>query len=237
MANTNPGGIDLDTSPYFDDYDEDKKFVRILYRPGRAVQARELSQAQTLQQVQTKRFAEYFFKQGALVDGCEQNLDLNLNFVKLQTNYNGSAVDVDDFDGSIIYGANSGIKAYCGLVTDIDGDDPKTLFVSYATNGAQVLTVNTAPSTLVSGNTITFSTGNTATIEAYYTDPITGVNKIFVSNTTGTLTVTTANTTLSTGANQVLNITVVSDQSANTSFANSETIFTANTNRQSICGW
>jgi hypothetical protein len=229
MANTNPGGVELNTSPYFDDYDEDKKFVRVLYRPGRAVQARELTQAQTLQQVQTRRFAEYFFKQGALVDGCEQNLDLNLNFVKLQTNYNGSEVAVANLLSKIVYGANSGIKAYCGIVTDIDGDDPKTLFISYATNGAQVLTVNTAPSTLVSGNTITFSTGNTATIEAYYTDPITGINKIFVSNTTGTLTVTTANTILSTGVNQVLNITVVSDQRANTSFANSETIFTANT--------
>ena len=119
MANTYPGGVDLDTSPDFDDYDEDKKVVRILYRRGRAVQARELTQAQTLQQVQTKRFAEYFFKQGSLVDGCEQNLDLNLNFVKLQTNYNGSEVDVEDFDGSIIYGANSGIKAYSGLVTDL----------------------------------------------------------------------------------------------------------------------
>ena len=229
MANTNPGGIDLDTSPYFDDYDEEKKFVRVLYRPGRAVQARELSQAQTLQQVQTRRFAEYFFKQGALVDGCEQNLDLNLSFVKLQPTYNGSTVAVANFLGSIIYGANSGIKAYSGLVTDIDGDDPKTLFISYATNGTQVLTVNVAPSTLQTGNTITFSTGNTATIEAFYTDPISGAIKIFVSNTTGTLTATTASTTLSTGANQVLNVTNVSDQSSNTSFANSETIFTANT--------
>jgi hypothetical protein len=233
MANTNPGGVDLDTSPYFDDYDEEKKFVRVLYRPGRAVQARELTQAQTLQQVQTRRFAEYFFKQGALVDGCEQNLDLNLSFVKLQPTYNGSTVDVEDFNGSIVYGANSGIKAYSGLVTDIDGDDPKTLFISYATNGTQVLTVNVAPSTLTSGNTITFSTGNTATIETFYTDPISGSIKIFVSNTSGTLTATTANTTLSTGANQVLNVTNVSNQSANTSFANSETIFTANTTGRS----
>ena len=233
MANTNPGGLDLDTSPYFDDYDEDKKFVRVLYRPGRAVQARELTQAQTLQQVQTKRFAEYFFKQGALVDGCEQNLDLNLSFVKLQPTYNGSTVAVANFVGSIIYGANSGIKAYSGLVTDIDGDDPKTLFINYATNGTQVLTVNVAPSTLTTGNTITFSTGNTATIEAFYTDPITSVNKIFVSNTSGILTVTSANTTLSTGANQVLNITAISDFTANTKFTNSETIFTANTTARS----
>ena len=227
MANTNPGGIDLNTSPYFDDFDEDKKFVRILYRPGRAVQARELTQAQTLQQVQTRRFAEYFFKQGALVDGCEQNLDLNLSFVKLQPTYNGSTVAVANFVGSVIYGANSGIKAYCGLVTDIDGNDPKTLFISYATNGTQVLTVNVAPSTLQTGNTITFSTGNTATIETFYTDPISGAIKIFVSNTSGTLTATTANTILSTGADQVLNITAVADFRANTTFANSETIFTS----------
>jgi hypothetical protein len=227
MANTNPGGIDLNTSPYFDDYDEDKKFVRVLYRPGRAVQARELTQAQTLQQVQTRRFAEYFFKQGALVDGCEQNLDLNLSFVKLQPTYNGSTVAVANFVGSVIYGANSGIKAYCGLVTDIDGDDPKTLFISYATNGTQVLTVNVAPSTLQTGNTITFSTGNTGTIESWYVDPISGVNKIFVSNTSGILTATSANTILSTGANQVLNVTDVADFRANTTFANSETIFTS----------
>jgi hypothetical protein len=229
MANTNPSGIDFNTSPYFDDYDEDKKFARILYRPGRAVQARELTQAQTLQQVQTKRFAEYFFKQGALVDGCEQNLDLGLSFAKLQNLYNGSEVNVDNFKGSIVYGANSGIKAYCGLVTDIEGNDPKTLFVSYATSGTQVLTVNVAPSTLTVGNNITFSTGNTGTIEAWYTDPITGANRIYVSNTSGTLSVTTATTTLSTGSTQVLNVTDVTDYTSNTKFSNSETIFTSNT--------
>ena len=227
MANTNPGGVDLNTSPYFDDYNEDKKFVRVLYRPGRAVQARELTQAQTLQQVQTRRFAEYFFKQGALVDGCEQNLDLNLNFVKLQPTYNGSTVAVANLLSKIVYGANSGIKAYCGVVTDIDGDDPKTLFVSYITNGTQVLTVNVAPSTLVSGNKITLAAGNTGTIQSWYTDPISGTCKIFVANTRGTMLASTANTTLSTGANQVLNITNVVDYTANTTFANSETIFTS----------
>jgi len=34
-------------SPYFDDFDPTKKFYRILFRPGRAVQARELTQLQT----------------------------------------------------------------------------------------------------------------------------------------------------------------------------------------------
>ena len=224
----NPGGVDFNTSPYYDDFDEDKKFVRVLYRPGRAVQARELTQAQTLQQLQTKRFAEFFFKQGAIVEGCEQNLDLNLNFVKLQPTYNSSTVNVTPFEGSIVFGANTGIKAYCGIVADIEGTDPKTLFINYLTNGSQVLTVNNASTLITPGNTITFSTGNTATIEASYIDPITGANKLFVSNASGTLTATTANTVTSTGSTLILNVTAVADFRANTTFANSETIFTSN---------
>ena len=136
MANTNPSGLDLNVSPYFDDYNEDKKFSRVLFIPGRAVQARELTQAQTLQQVQTRRFAEYFFKQGALVDGCEQNLDLNLNYVKINSTYNGTEVAVSDFEGKYVYGANTGIKAYAGLVSDIEGEDPKTFFINYQKNGS-----------------------------------------------------------------------------------------------------
>ena len=224
----NPGGVDFNTSPYYDDFDEDKKFVRVLYRPGRAVQARELTQAQTLQQLQTKRFAEFFFKQGAIVDGCEQKLDLNLNFVKLQPTYNSNTANVELFEGSIVFGANSGIKAYCGIVADIEGTDPKTLFINYLTNGSQVLTVNNASTLITPGNTITFSTGNTATIESSYVDPITGANKLFVSNASGTLTATTANTVTSTGSTLILNVTAVGDFRANTSFANSETIFTSN---------
>ena len=34
--------------PYYDDFDEDKNFKRILFRPGYAVQARELTQLQTI---------------------------------------------------------------------------------------------------------------------------------------------------------------------------------------------
>ena len=228
MANTNPSGLDLNVSPYYDDYNEDKKFSRVLFIPGRAVQARELTQAQTLQQVQTRRFAEYFFKQGALVDGCEQNLDLNLNYVKINSTYNGTEVAVSDFDGKYIYGANTGIKAYAGLVSDIEGEDPKTFFINYQKNGSIVLTVNNAPTNLGVGNTITFSTGNTATIETGFIDPISGANKILVSNVTGTLTVTTAQTVSNTGTTIPLNVTAVSDKTANNIFDNNETLFTEN---------
>jgi len=50
--------INLNREPYFDDYDENKKFHRILFRPGFAVQTRELNQLQTILQNQVARFGE-----------------------------------------------------------------------------------------------------------------------------------------------------------------------------------
>jgi hypothetical protein len=88
-----PGNINLNVSPYYDDYNEDKNFVRVLYRPGRAVQARELTQAQTYQQKQIERFANFMFDDGAIIDGCEISPNLKLNYVKLQSTFND--VDVD----------------------------------------------------------------------------------------------------------------------------------------------
>ena len=38
----------FNVDPYYDDYNDDKKFLRILFKPGYAVQARELTQSQTI---------------------------------------------------------------------------------------------------------------------------------------------------------------------------------------------
>ena len=45
-----PSPTDFNLSPYYDDYSEDKKFHRVLFRPAFSVQARELTQLQTIQQ-------------------------------------------------------------------------------------------------------------------------------------------------------------------------------------------
>lgn len=59
--------IDLTSAPYFDDYDEKKKFYKILFRPGRSVQARELTQIQSTIQKQTSRLGKHWFEKNALV--------------------------------------------------------------------------------------------------------------------------------------------------------------------------
>ena len=57
-------------SPYYDDFNEDKNFLRMLFRPGYAVQARELTQAQTILQSQIERFGNHVFEDGARVLGA-----------------------------------------------------------------------------------------------------------------------------------------------------------------------
>lgn len=54
---------------YYDDFSEDKKYYRILFRPATAVQARELTQLQTILQTQIQRFGNHVFKDGSVVDG------------------------------------------------------------------------------------------------------------------------------------------------------------------------
>jgi hypothetical protein len=59
--------VDFNTAPYFDDFDEAKKFLRVLFRPGYAVQTRELNQAQAILQDQISKHGRHMFKEGSVV--------------------------------------------------------------------------------------------------------------------------------------------------------------------------
>ena len=59
--------INFNTGPYYDDFDVDKNFYKVLYKPGYAVQARELNQMQSIQQNQTAAMANHLFKKNSMV--------------------------------------------------------------------------------------------------------------------------------------------------------------------------
>ena len=42
-----PINTDLNVTPYYDDFDEDKKFHKVLFRPSVPIQARELTNTVT----------------------------------------------------------------------------------------------------------------------------------------------------------------------------------------------
>jgi hypothetical protein len=84
----------FNASPYFDDFDETKNYHRVLFKPTIPVQARELTQVQTILQNQIERFGNHIFKNGSVVDGCSITDLTPLSFVRLgDLNSVGSPVD------------------------------------------------------------------------------------------------------------------------------------------------
>ena len=63
--------INLNKAPYYDDFLEENNYLKILFRPGRAVQARELTQAQTILQNQISKIGSHLFRDGAKILGGE----------------------------------------------------------------------------------------------------------------------------------------------------------------------
>jgi hypothetical protein len=70
-------------SPYYDDFEEAKNFLKILFKPGYAVQARELTQLQTILQSQVAKFADHIFQDGSQVFGGKIQI-VNTPYVRLE---------------------------------------------------------------------------------------------------------------------------------------------------------
>jgi len=123
--------LDKNTTPYFNDYDENKKFYEILFNPGRAVQARELSQIQSIIQKQVERFGLNIFKEGSMVVPGEASINFNAEYVLLEQQFNSLDINTSDFNDKLICGTSSGAIANVIEHIPIDGADPNTLYVSY----------------------------------------------------------------------------------------------------------
>ena len=128
-----PSPTDFNLSPYYDDFNESKKFHRVLFRPAFAVQARELTQAQTQLQNQVERVSDHLFEKGAMVIPGEIGYDLNYTSVKLSAKSNSTLAD---YNGLTLTGATSGVVAKVIGVAVADGTDPDTLYVKYKQSGS-----------------------------------------------------------------------------------------------------
>jgi len=135
----------LNQSPYFDDFNENKNFHRVLFRPGYAVQARELTQLQTILQNQIERFANEVVIDGTIITGGGLITD-QTNYVKLRDkDANNRVILLSDFftNGKVanvtITGATSGMTAK--LVHAVEGSEAAapnylTLYCHYTNSGA-----------------------------------------------------------------------------------------------------
>ncbi len=140
-----PQKTNLNVAPYYDDFAQDKNFYKVLFRPGYSIQARELTQLQSILQNQIESFGKYAFKQGELVIPGEVGLNTKLPFVKLSSvseipvNQDGQIVykkyDIRGLKGQSLKGLTSGVTASvveAKLATDSSND---VVYVNYTTSG------------------------------------------------------------------------------------------------------
>jgi hypothetical protein len=115
--------IDTSVSPYFDDYSESKNFHKVLYKPGVAVQARELNQSQTILQNQIKRVGDFLFTEGQKVTGAKPSVNVDARTVRiLSKDATGATVTMSNFLGKYVTGKTSSVV---GLVEFVfEKNDP-----------------------------------------------------------------------------------------------------------------
>jgi len=145
---------DLNVSPYFDDFNEDKKYYKVLFKPSVAVQARELNTLQSILQNQIERFGDNIFKKGTVIEGCSIIFHPALPYVKVKdSESDGTPVNVNLYNG---YYAKNSANLVAKIVEVVEGFETQnpnlnTLFVKYINSGND-------------SNTSTFSSNQTITI-------------------------------------------------------------------------
>ena len=82
-----PQKTNLNVDPYYDNFDQEKNFYKMLFRPGYSIQARELTQLQTILQNQIEQFGKYAFKQGELVIPGEVGFNIAKHLSKEDASY------------------------------------------------------------------------------------------------------------------------------------------------------
>lgn len=124
--------LNFNVDPYYDDFDPNKNYHRVLFKPGRAVQARELTQSQTILQNQISNFADHFFNQNTPIKGGEVTINTKVKYIKLNSTFNDIDVVASNFLNQIV-SDDSGTVLAKVIATDegASGGDPPTLVVSY----------------------------------------------------------------------------------------------------------
>ena len=135
-----PQETNLNVSPYFDDFDPDESYYKVLFKPGYPVQARELTVAQSILQNQIEQLGNHLFKEGSVV--VPGNLTYNdyITTVLLEDTFNGVPSDffLEEIVGSRIRGETSGV------VAAVEDFIPKSETVSRNTLVVRYLSSDTA---------------------------------------------------------------------------------------------
>ena len=171
---------DLNVSPYYDDFDTTDNFHRVLFRPGFAVQARELTQLQSILQNQIERHGQNVFRDGTVIIPGQVSISNAYTSIQLASQFGGEDVVVAQYLNSTITGATSGVKAkVIGVEAGTSTTQP-ILFIQYIQAGTDNTTQTFSNSENISADasithTTTYAT-NVASATTHTSAAQTGVS-------------------------------------------------------------
>ena len=142
-------------STYKDDHRDSDGYHRVLFNAGRALQARELTQMQTIIQQEIKRFADNIFqKDGVPVKAGGISVNDKYGYIKIANDPNNAFSDVDSLKGVRLTGGGITVRVYEAVAAE--GSDPNTLYVQYEDDTVVIAPVSTSRSSarLVSPGTV-----------------------------------------------------------------------------------
>ena len=158
----------LNISPYYDDFNDDNNFYRVLFRPGRPVQARELTTLQSVLQNQIESFGSHVFKEGSMVLPGGVSYDDSYFSIRVESEHLGLPISLylDQLKGKKLKGQNSGIELLvndCKTINEAEGITDITIFVKYLTGNNENISANLEDSeSLITLEDITY--GNTTIV-------------------------------------------------------------------------
>ncbi len=136
-----PQETNLNVSPYFDDFDQNKNYYKVLFKPGYPVQARELTTLQSILQNQIEKFGDHIFKEGAKVIPGQTSYNNLYTAVELNNEFLGVDISsyINFFVGIKIKGERSGISAIVNKVLTSNESERgnATIYVSYLNANTQ----------------------------------------------------------------------------------------------------
>jgi|TARA_R100000081_G_C4820573_1_gene179536 hypothetical protein len=138
------------STTYYDDFRDSDNYHKLLFNDGRTLQARELTQSQTLINKDIRRFADNIYKEGAVIKPGGITVNDEYEFVKLNTS--SGATPTASYLGATLTGATSGIVAKVIEVVASTSSDPSTLYVEYTDlNGGTQLRFTPGETLTISG--------------------------------------------------------------------------------------
>ena len=152
----------LNIAPYYDDFDQSKGFLKVLFKPGYPVQARELTTLQSVLQNQIDTFGTGVYKEGSMVVPGGITLNNDVPCVIIQNTYLNLDVELyrSALDGLVIKGSTSGVRARIlfSISSTISTRNQITFYINYLEKASDnVTTTFTEGETFICESDITYA--------------------------------------------------------------------------------